>query len=163
MPIAEDGPKKKKAKKDRDEPYVCGHVVCKMCADTIIKPSKACPLCEAVVESEGLIPLGKEGESQFSGWIGGRADLESRNRICGCGWCRSQEGRCGLQSIAYPVLSCRRYFRLSMHCIVDLKKKLRLISIYDFRLLISTITVCSSNISVKEGQAYLSMLPAPPG
>jgi nitric oxide synthase-interacting protein len=53
--------KKKKGKKD-EAPYVCGHVVCKNCADTIVKPAGRCCVCEAEVDDAGRIPLGKEGE-----------------------------------------------------------------------------------------------------
>ncbi|WVF69337.1 hypothetical protein IAT40_004113 [Kwoniella sp. CBS 6097] len=57
----EEGRKKKKAKKDKDEPYVCGHVICLTCSDTIVKPQGRCCVCEAKVEESGRIPLGKEG------------------------------------------------------------------------------------------------------
>jgi len=57
------GPKKKKTKKEKEEPFVCGHVVCKTCADTIVKPSGRCSVCEAGVTAEGMIPLEKEGQS----------------------------------------------------------------------------------------------------
>lgn len=53
--------KKKKGKKD-EAPYVCGHVVCKNCSDTIVKPAGRCCVCEAEVDDAGRIPLGKEGE-----------------------------------------------------------------------------------------------------
>lgn len=52
---------KKKSKKDKDEPYICGHVICKTCADTIVKESGRCCVCEAGIKSDGMIPLGKEG------------------------------------------------------------------------------------------------------
>lgn len=61
----------KKAKKDKKEkekdaaPYVCGHVVCKTCVDTIVKPAKRCCVCEAGVGEAGMIPVGKEGEPAF--------------------------------------------------------------------------------------------------
>jgi len=57
--------KKKKGKKD-EAPYVCGHVVCKNCAETIVKPSGRCCVCEAEVDATGLIALGKEGETFFA-------------------------------------------------------------------------------------------------
>ncbi|KGB74797.1 nitric oxide synthase-interacting protein [Cryptococcus deuterogattii 99/473] len=57
----EDGRKKKKQKKDREDPLVCGHVICQVCTDTIVKPQGRCSVCEARIEEEGRIPLGKEG------------------------------------------------------------------------------------------------------
>lgn len=64
VPENDDEPpakKKKKSKKD-EAPYVCGHVVCKNCAETIVKPGGRCCVCEAEVDDAGRIPLGKEGE-----------------------------------------------------------------------------------------------------
>lgn len=52
----------KKDKKEKEAPAVCGHVVCKTCAETVVAPAKACPVCDAVVEAAGMLPLGKEGE-----------------------------------------------------------------------------------------------------
>lgn len=61
-----DGPgPAKKAKKDKKEKeeLVCGHVVCSTCADTIVKPGKQCPVCEAHVRPDkDLIELGREGK-----------------------------------------------------------------------------------------------------
>ncbi|ORX40196.1 hypothetical protein BD324DRAFT_616743 [Kockovaella imperatae] len=58
----EDGPKKKKSKKEKGkEEQVCGHVICKTCADTIVKPTRRCPVCEATIGSADMVPLGKEG------------------------------------------------------------------------------------------------------
>jgi nitric oxide synthase-interacting protein len=54
--------KKKKKGKKEEAPYVCGHVVCQGCADTIVKPAGRCCVCEAEVEPSGMIALGKEGE-----------------------------------------------------------------------------------------------------
>lgn len=61
-----DRPKKKsKKEKQKEDPYVCGHVICKTCADTIVKESGRCCVCEAGIKTKegegGLIPLGKEG------------------------------------------------------------------------------------------------------
>ncbi|WRT67667.1 uncharacterized protein IL334_004639 [Kwoniella shivajii] len=54
--------KKKKQKKDKDEkPFVCGHVICQTCSDTIVKPQGRCCVCEAKINDDGRIPLGKEG------------------------------------------------------------------------------------------------------
>ncbi|RSH89302.1 hypothetical protein EHS25_002414 [Saitozyma podzolica] len=60
---ADEGRKKKKAKKDKEDPFVCGHVVCKTCVDAIVRPQGRCCVCEAKLEEgeKGLIPLGKEG------------------------------------------------------------------------------------------------------
>nr|ODO01015.1 nitric oxide synthase-interacting protein [Cryptococcus depauperatus CBS 7855] len=58
---AEDEPKKKKQKKDKEAPFVCGHVICQTCCDTIVKPGGMCSVCEAKIEEKGRIPLGKEG------------------------------------------------------------------------------------------------------
>jgi nitric oxide synthase-interacting protein len=57
----EDRPKKKSKKEKGKEEYVCGHVVCKTCADSIVKESGRCCVCEAGIDSDGMIPLGKEG------------------------------------------------------------------------------------------------------
>jgi nitric oxide synthase-interacting protein len=51
-------------KKDKEDPYVCGHVVCKTCVDTVVKPQGRCCVCEAKLDREGIIPLGKEGMSE---------------------------------------------------------------------------------------------------
>lgn len=50
-------------KKDKEDPFVCGHVVCKTCVDAIVRPQGRCCVCEAKLEEgeKGLIPLGKEG------------------------------------------------------------------------------------------------------
>ncbi len=61
---ADDQPKVKKAKKGKEkDELVCGHVVCKTCAETIVKPSGRCSVCEAGIGEGGMIPLGKEGQS----------------------------------------------------------------------------------------------------
>ena len=61
---ADEPPAKKKKKGKKDEaPFVCGHVVCKTCAETIVKPSGRCCVCEAEVDEAGRIPVGKEGQS----------------------------------------------------------------------------------------------------
>lgn len=56
-----DRPKKKSKKEKGKEEYVCGHVVCKTCADSIVKESGRCCVCEAGISEDGMIPLGKEG------------------------------------------------------------------------------------------------------
>ena len=53
--------KKKKVKKNKDEPFVCGHVICWTCSDTIVQPTGRCCVCEAKIEDGDMIPLGKEG------------------------------------------------------------------------------------------------------
>lgn len=59
-----EGPRKKakKEKKDKLPPAVCGHVVCKTCADTVVKPAGRCCVCEAKVGAGDMLPLGSEGE-----------------------------------------------------------------------------------------------------
>jgi nitric oxide synthase-interacting protein len=57
----DDRPKKKTKKEKSKEEYVCGHVVCKTCADSIVKESGRCCVCEAGISADGMIPLGKEG------------------------------------------------------------------------------------------------------
>ncbi|KAL7423210.1 hypothetical protein Q5752_002510 [Cryptotrichosporon argae] len=52
---------KKKSKKVKEAEPVCGHVVCKTCADTVVRPSGRCCVCEAAVGEGDMIPLGKEG------------------------------------------------------------------------------------------------------
>ncbi|KAI5450358.1 hypothetical protein NCC49_003140 [Naganishia albida] len=54
--------KAKSDKKDVKEQVVCGHVVCSTCADTIVKPGKQCPVCEAHIRPDkDMIELGREG------------------------------------------------------------------------------------------------------
>lgn len=60
-PSAKKSKKNKKSKKDDGE-AVCGHVVCKTCADTMVKPAKRCCVCEEPVEESGMLALGREGE-----------------------------------------------------------------------------------------------------
>lgn len=55
--------KKKKSDKEKEEPLVCGHVFCKTCADSIVLPAGRCSVCEAKITKEGMVPMGKEGES----------------------------------------------------------------------------------------------------
>ena len=108
---SDDGPKKKKSKKDKDEPFVCGHVICNTCSDRMMKSGKRCPVCEAVVGKEGMIPLGKEGEpNRFSGHLFVLLMPGARYRFRSCWRSRSQEGRCrfpGLRVALSPVGRCR--------------------------------------------------------
>lgn len=60
--------KKKKNGVDKDAPFVCGHVVCQTCADTIVKPQGRCCICEAKIGPEGMVPIGKDGEPSFAAW-----------------------------------------------------------------------------------------------
>lgn len=86
-----EGPRKK-AKKDKKEklaPAVCGHVVCKTCADTVVKPVGRCCVCEARVAPDDMIPLGVEGECCDEERV--RAD--GRNGLRGSRRRRGQEGR----------------------------------------------------------------------
>jgi nitric oxide synthase-interacting protein len=115
---------KKDKKKDKDTIAVCGHVVCKTCADTLVRPSKRCCICEATVEESGILPLGREGEyravlrkpvavdafslaaniaarSQFDAFCTQRSHY--RNRIRRGRRSRGQEGHS-----CVPRLDCRR-------------------------------------------------------
>ncbi|BEI86433.1 hypothetical protein CcaverHIS002_0607200 [Cutaneotrichosporon cavernicola] len=58
-----DGPRKKarREKKEKLASAVCGHVVCKTCADTVVRPAGRCCVCEAKVGTEDMLPLGSEG------------------------------------------------------------------------------------------------------
>lgn len=62
---AKKAKKDKKDKKDKPAPFCCGHVVCKQCVDTIVRPAGRCSVCEAKVGEEGMIPVGKDGEFWF--------------------------------------------------------------------------------------------------
>ncbi|KAI0922774.1 hypothetical protein AcV5_009660 [Taiwanofungus camphoratus] len=39
----------------------CGHVVCKTCTDTLVKPAKQCIVCDAKVSEKEIIELTREG------------------------------------------------------------------------------------------------------
>jgi nitric oxide synthase-interacting protein len=64
---ADEPPSKKKKKNKKEEaPFVCGHVVCKTCMETMVVPTSKCCVCDAEVDESGRIPLGKEGLCQSS-------------------------------------------------------------------------------------------------
>ncbi|EAU83936.2 hypothetical protein CC1G_10341 [Coprinopsis cinerea okayama7 len=45
----------------------CGHVTCKTCTDTLVKPSKQCVVCEKVLKDKDVLELKREG----TGFAGG--------------------------------------------------------------------------------------------
>ncbi len=47
----------------------CGHVTCKTCADTLVKPSKQCVVCDKVVAEKDIIPLAREGTGYAAGGL----------------------------------------------------------------------------------------------
>lgn len=81
-----EGPRKKskKSKKEKEPPAVCGHVVCKNCAETVVKPAQRCCVCEARVKAGDMIQLGHEGESRARG---GRRAEEGRSTVLGAERC----------------------------------------------------------------------------
>ncbi|PSS37967.1 hypothetical protein PHLCEN_2v194, partial [Hermanssonia centrifuga] len=47
----------------------CGHVTCKTCADTLVKPSKQCVVCDKMVAEKDIIPLAREGTGYAAGGL----------------------------------------------------------------------------------------------
>lgn len=47
----------------------CGHVICKTCTDSLVKPSKQCIHCDAVLKSveKDIIALTREGTGYAAG------------------------------------------------------------------------------------------------
>lgn len=39
----------------------CGHVTCKTCTDTLVKPAKQCIVCDSKLEDKDVISLMREG------------------------------------------------------------------------------------------------------
>lgn len=39
----------------------CGHVVCKTCTDTLVKPALQCIVCDKQLKAEDVIELQREG------------------------------------------------------------------------------------------------------
>lgn len=39
----------------------CGHVVCKTCTDTLVKPAKQCIQCDVQLADKDIIELAREG------------------------------------------------------------------------------------------------------
>lgn len=99
-------PKKKKAKKEKEEPYVCGHVVCLTCSDTIVKPGGRCCVCEAEVDDAGRIPLGKEGTSSIIYHGNGADHYAYRYRVRCCRWRRGKKVDNRLQGLSRCYICC---------------------------------------------------------
>jgi nitric oxide synthase-interacting protein len=75
---------KKDKKKDKDTVAVCGHVVCRACANTLVRPAHRCCVCEASVEDKDILELGKEGECRLTAGTSGSADKqEPASRLLG--------------------------------------------------------------------------------
>ncbi|TFK31774.1 hypothetical protein BDQ12DRAFT_739790 [Crucibulum laeve] len=55
----------------------CGHVTCKTCTDTLIKPSKQCVVCDCQLKDKEIIELKREG----TGFAGGGLAETSRTGI----------------------------------------------------------------------------------
>ncbi|OCH91178.1 hypothetical protein OBBRIDRAFT_729262 [Obba rivulosa] len=47
----------------------CGHVTCKTCTDTLVKPAKQCILCDSKLEDKDVIPLMREGTGYAAGGL----------------------------------------------------------------------------------------------
>ena len=48
----------------------CGHVTCKTCADTLVRPSMQCIVCDTQLKDKDIVELKREGTSRnrpFSG------------------------------------------------------------------------------------------------
>ena len=42
----------------------CGHVTCKTCTDTLVRPSKQCIVCDTQLKDKDIIELKREGISR---------------------------------------------------------------------------------------------------
>ncbi|KAH9934101.1 hypothetical protein B0H21DRAFT_825738 [Amylocystis lapponica] len=47
----------------------CGHVVCKTCTDTLVKPSKQCIVCDATLADKEIVELAREGTGYAAGGL----------------------------------------------------------------------------------------------
>lgn len=47
----------------------CGHVVCKTCTDTLVKPAMQCIQCDVQLADKDIIELTREGMSMFWGYL----------------------------------------------------------------------------------------------
>jgi len=47
----------------------CGHVTCKTCHDTLVKPAKQCIQCDKVLGEKDIIPLAREGTGYAAGGL----------------------------------------------------------------------------------------------
>lgn len=52
----------------------CGHVICKTCTDTLVRPAKQCLVCEMVVKEKDIIELKREGCLFFIYYVIHRGD-----------------------------------------------------------------------------------------
>jgi nitric oxide synthase-interacting protein len=62
----------------------CGHVTCKTCTDTLVRPSKQCIVCDVKLKDKDVIELKREGMPCYNFFIGRILKLKShRNWLCG--------------------------------------------------------------------------------
>ncbi len=47
----------------------CGHVVCKTCTDTLVKPAKQCIVCDVKLADKDIIEMSREGTRCCMVWI----------------------------------------------------------------------------------------------
>lgn len=47
----------------------CGHVTCKTCTDSLVKPAKQCIQCDVKVVDKDIIPLTREGTGYAAGGL----------------------------------------------------------------------------------------------
>ncbi|THH32844.1 hypothetical protein EUX98_g1360 [Antrodiella citrinella] len=47
----------------------CGHVTCKTCTDSLVKPAKQCIQCDAILTDKDIIPLAREGTGYAAGGL----------------------------------------------------------------------------------------------
>ncbi|KAH8102063.1 hypothetical protein BXZ70DRAFT_890608 [Cristinia sonorae] len=47
----------------------CGHVTCKTCTDTLVKPAKQCIVCDLALGDKDVIPLAREGTGYAAGGL----------------------------------------------------------------------------------------------
>lgn len=47
----------------------CGHVICKTCTDTLVKPAKQCIQCDKILSDKDIILLTREGTGYAAGGL----------------------------------------------------------------------------------------------
>lgn len=47
----------------------CGHVTCKTCTDTLVRPDKQCIVCETKLKAKDIMELKREGTGFASGGL----------------------------------------------------------------------------------------------
>ena len=47
----------------------CGHVTCKTCTDSLVKPSKQCIVCDSQLAEKDIIALSREGTGYAAGGL----------------------------------------------------------------------------------------------